>query len=132
MVVDGVGGPRSRFLDGNDAAVGRTRCTICWERSGAATVHEAELNGPAGFRKRVTKIVRNMLDEANQQDLVNEARLGLLRHANVVDIYELGEEEGRVYRHGAGQWPDHEAVGRAAWPPPAEVALELCRQITRG
>lgn len=104
-------------------------------KGGAATVHEAELNGPAGFRKRVAlKIVRNMLDEANQQDLVNEARLGaLLRHANVVDIYELGEEEGRVYiAMELVNGPTMKQLVEQHGPPPAEVALELCRQITRG
>ena len=68
-------------------------------QGGAAKVYEAELNGPAGFRKRVAlKVVTNALDDELQRDLVNEARLGaLLRHPNVVDIYELGEENGRIY-----------------------------------
>ena len=44
---------------------------------GSAKVYEAELNGPAGFRKRVAlKIVANELDDEQRNDLINEARLG--------------------------------------------------------
>ena len=68
-------------------------------KGGSAKVYEAELNGPAGFRKRVAlKVVDDAMESDVRTDLVNEARLGaLLRHPNVVDIYELGDADGRLY-----------------------------------
>jgi serine/threonine protein kinase/predicted ATPase len=70
---------------------------------GSAHVYHAELRGPGGFRKRVAlKLVRPDATIHNQPDethmLVREARLGgLVRHPNVVDIYELGVWEGQPF-----------------------------------
>ena len=102
---------------------------------GSAKVYEAELNGPAGFRKRVAlKIVSDVLDEEHRHDLINEARLGaLLRHPNVVDIYELVEVESQLFvAMELVEGPTFLDLVRNHGPPPAEIALELCRQITRG
>jgi predicted ATPase len=68
---------------------------------GAGVVYAADLQGPAGFRKRVAlKILRNEgpLSESTRSAFVREARLGaLLDHPNVVDVYELGEQDGQLF-----------------------------------
>jgi serine/threonine protein kinase len=65
-------------------------------------VYEAHLPGPMGFTKKVAvKLLRPQLIESDEQfvqAMVNEARIGgLLHHANIVDILEFGEVEGRYY-----------------------------------
>jgi serine/threonine protein kinase/predicted ATPase len=69
---------------------------------GMGLVFEAELQGPVGFRKQVAlKVLRTPVAGTSAQqreELVGEARLGaLLRHPNIVDTYELGEHEGRLF-----------------------------------
>jgi predicted ATPase len=54
-------------------------------------VYEAILHGPAGFEKRVALKVLH----TQGRGLAHEARLGgLMRHPNVVEVYELGEVDG--------------------------------------
>ena len=66
---------------------------------GMAKVFRATLQGPAGFTKAVAlKVIKGAVHEQmgeHQQALfLREARLGgLLRHPNLVDVYELGEVE---------------------------------------
>lgn len=55
---------------------------------------EAELVGPAGFRKRVA--VR-LLDGADDAALARVRDQGALHHANLVEIYEVDEVDGRWY-----------------------------------
>lgn len=58
---------------------------------GQGTVHRAILRGPAGFRKDVAVKVL----QGGGEGLRREARLGgLLRHPNIVDVYEVGEDDG--------------------------------------
>ncbi len=70
---------------------------------GSAHVYLGELRGPGGFCKSVAlKLMRPNASISNQPDethmLVREARLGgLVRHPNVVDIYELGVTEGQPF-----------------------------------
>ena len=69
-------------------------------------VWRAVLHGPAGFQKTVAVKLISDLDaqskESVRQQLINEARLGaLLKHPNVVETYDLGEEDGN------GPTPDH-------------------------
>lgn len=63
-------------------------------------VYLAHAEGPAGFYKRVA--LKCILDERrphqSQALFVNEARLAaLLSHPNIVQTFELGEEEGLLY-----------------------------------
>ena len=66
-----------------------------------AEVHLAVQRGPAGFEKlAVIKVVHEHL--ASQASfvemLLDEARhAALIRHPNVVEIYDLGEEAGRHF-----------------------------------
>ena len=68
---------------------------------GMATVYEAEQLGPSGFTKRVAlKVIHN--EYARQDEFlrmfVDEAKLSAnLVHGNVVQIYQLGEVEGRYF-----------------------------------
>jgi len=70
---------------------------------GMGQVFGAQLVGPAGFRKQVAlKVIRADIigntDSGEAAAFIREARLGgLLRHPNIVDVYEFGEAEGRLF-----------------------------------
>ncbi|HSK05682.1 MAG TPA: serine/threonine-protein kinase, partial [Kofleriaceae bacterium] len=70
-------------------------------RGGMAEVHLAVQRGPADFEKLVViKVVHEHLasQPAFTGMLLDEARhAGMIRHPNVVEIYELGEEAGRHF-----------------------------------
>ncbi len=66
------------------------------------SVYEAQLPGPMGFAKRVAikRIRPNVVEDDPKfvQSMINEARIGgLLHHANIVDIFEFGQETGHYY-----------------------------------
>lgn len=91
--------------------------------SGASgTVYEAVLHGPAGFSRPVALKVLE-----GRGSLTHEARLGgLLRHPNLVDVFEVGEAEGRGFC--AMELCDRSLVGAGPLPPRAvvEVGLQVC------
>lgn len=69
---------------------------------GMGRVFEARLEGPSGFRKTVAlKVIR--VDVAEQsphirEAIIKEARVGgLLRHPNVVDVYDFGIHDGHPW-----------------------------------
>ena len=70
-------------------------------QGGMASVQLAIQRGPAGFEKRVViKLVHEHL--ATQKTfvdmLLDEAKMAaMVKHPNVVDIYDLGEAEGRYF-----------------------------------
>ena len=65
-------------------------------RGGMGVVYDAELHGPAGFRKRVA--LKVLVEGADVGALAREARIGgLLQHPNVVDTYDVGKADGVVY-----------------------------------
>ncbi len=61
------------------------------DEGGAGRVYAAPLEGPGGFRMPAAlKILHDGHD-----DLRREARIGgLLRHRHLVDVYEIGDEDG--------------------------------------
>ncbi len=67
---------------------------------GMASVYRAVLSGPGGFRKQVAlKQIRPHVasDDKMVQLMFNEARLGgHLRHKNIVEVYDFGQE-GETY-----------------------------------
>ncbi len=90
---------------------------------GAGRVHEATLVGPGGFRMPVAlKLLREGGDA-----LRREARIGgLLRHRNLVDVYEVGQADGQWFcamERCDGALSDHLPL-----PPRAvvEVGLAVC------
>ncbi len=68
-------------------------------KGGMGRVFKAVLTGPSGFRKDVAlKVIsggdREQLDEV-RRGLGDEARIGaLLKHPNIVDVYDFGEDGG--------------------------------------
>jgi serine/threonine protein kinase/predicted ATPase/Tfp pilus assembly protein PilF len=69
---------------------------------GMGRVFRARLNGPAGFRKEVAvKVIiggAETIPVYKRDQLAHEARLGgLLRHPNIVDTYELGEDDDGMF-----------------------------------
>lgn len=68
---------------------------------GMATVYEAEQLGPAGFSKRMAlKVIHAEYARRDEflQLFVDEAKLSAnLVHGNVVQIYQLGEVDGRYF-----------------------------------
>jgi serine/threonine protein kinase/predicted ATPase/Tfp pilus assembly protein PilF len=72
-------------------------------QGGMARVFQAELRGPAGFRKPVAlKVISpkkgTLPSDREMFDLIQEARLGgRLKHPNLVDVYELGVAEGQLF-----------------------------------
>src|SRR6476661_4624347 len=70
-------------------------------QGGMADVQLALQRGPAGFEKLVVvKLVHDSLasQKAFVDMLLDEARVAaLVKHPNVVDIYDLGQAEGRFF-----------------------------------
>jgi serine/threonine-protein kinase len=81
--------------------IGRYRVVRELGAGGMARVYLAEQDGPAGFKRQVVikKILRHLLrDERFVQLFLREARIAArLRHRNVVQVHELGEEDGEYY-----------------------------------
>ena len=110
-------------------------------RGGMADVWKARISGPAGFQR--TLVIKRILphlveDEHFKAMFVSEARLSArLNHANIVQVFELGDVEGELYlamEHVRGR--DLVNVVRAqlmrGLPAPgmgAFVARELCRAL---
>ncbi len=110
-------------------------------RGGMADVWKAMISGPAGFQR--TLVIKRILphlveDEQFTQMFVSEARLSArLNHANIVQVFELGDVDGELYlamEYVRGR--DLVNVVRAqlmrGLPPPgmgAFVVRELCRAL---
>jgi serine/threonine protein kinase/tetratricopeptide (TPR) repeat protein len=82
--------------------LGRYTLNSILGEGGMARVYGATLEGPAGFRKEVAlKVILNpdhRRDPETGGGLSREARLcGLLKHPNVVDVYDFGVADGSQY-----------------------------------
>jgi tetratricopeptide (TPR) repeat protein len=103
--------------------IGRYELVGLLGEGGAGRVYEAVLHGPDGLRRTVAlKILRD-----GAQALRREARLGgLLRHRNLVDVYEIGEDHGVWFcamERCAGTLA---AVGGLSRRAVVEVGLQVC------
>ena len=82
--------------------LGRYNLKSILGEGGMARVYKATLEGPGGFRKEVAlKVILNpdhYRDPESGGGLSREARLcGLLKHPNVVDVYDFGVADGCQY-----------------------------------
>ncbi len=81
--------------------LGRYELITCIGNGGMADVYLARQRGPMGFEKLVVlKLAHPTLAAQKNfvEMLMREARFAaLLKHANVVDVYELGEVDGTYY-----------------------------------
>ena len=74
--------------------IGRYELRSLIGEGGAGKVYAATLHGPGGFQRPVA--LKVLHDGA--ETLQREARLGgLLRHRHLVDVYEVGEEDGQWF-----------------------------------
>jgi tetratricopeptide (TPR) repeat protein len=98
-------------------------------RAGAhGLVHRATLIGPGSFR---LPVALKVLYDAGD-GLVREARLGgLLRHPNLVDVYEVGEADGTWFA-AMELCADGTLAARPPLPPSAvvEVGLQVCAALS--
>ena len=119
--------------------LGRYELTSILGKGGMAQVFGGELQGPAGFRKQVAvKVIKaKVLAKGSKRHVdffIREARLGgLLKHPNIVDVYELGDVDGQLYivmeRIDGMTLRD---FVRMETQPPASVILEIAAGITDG
>lgn len=101
-------------------------------------VYRAILHGPAGFQKTVAiKVLLPSITTRNtdfRSTLTNEARLGgLLKHPNVVETYELGEESELLFiamEYVSG--PTLMKVMRRWHPIPAQAVVNIVSHICQG
>ena len=83
--------------------IGRYTLLEAIGEGGMAEVFRARLDGPMGFQKELAiKRIRDSVvrEEGGEhvRSLINEARIGgLLKHPNIVEVYDLGEEDGAYY-----------------------------------
>jgi len=110
---------------------GRYRVLGVLGKGGFSRVYRAELQGPSGFRKPVALKVMTRLDDASRDAFMAEARLGArLHHPNVVEIYDVGETEGRTYiAMEMVLGPTVRALVRKNGPLPVAAALEVVGQV---
>jgi eukaryotic-like serine/threonine-protein kinase len=94
VIASGESGPRPPRL-------GRYELITRIGHGGMAEVQLALQRGPAGFEKLVVvKLIHENLasQKASVDMLLDEARIAaLVKHPNVVDIYDLGEADGRYF-----------------------------------
>ena len=104
-------------------------------QGGTARVFAAELLGPAGFRKPVALKVLRPHRQDRGAALLREGRLGArLQHPAVVQVYDVGEEDGAVFvamERIEGPTLRQLLAARGALPPPVvlQVGAELCRAL---
>jgi len=118
-------------------AFGRYELTSLLGEGGMGRVYRATLSGPSGFRKEVAlKVIRPRgvdRDEAVRA-FIDEARLcGLLRHPNVVDVYDFGATDGQPWlaMELVDGWP-LDAILREHESLPPTVVLDIAIQVAEG
>ncbi len=131
---------RDRGVEALPRRFGRYELTALLGQGGMGRVYRATLSGPSGFRKEVAlKVIRAREDDPTESELrvrafIQEARVcGLLRHPNVVDVYDFGATDGQPWlaMEMIDGWPldallaDHDLL-------PPTVVLDLSIQIAEG
>ena len=129
---------RSRGVDELPRTFGRYELTSLLGQGGMGTVYRATLTGPSGFRKEVALKVIKAQDgadrEAALESFVREARVcGLLRHPNVVDVYDFGvtDDQPWLAMELVDGWPLDDILRDHPDLPPT-VVLDAAIQIIDG
>jgi serine/threonine protein kinase len=138
-----LGDRKKRALSGNlkpGDTLGRYELLLPVASGGMATVWAARLEGTAGFQKTVA--IKTMLpglssDADFEEMFLDEARVAArIRHPNVVEIFDLGEEGETLYL--VMEWVEGETVGalqkgaKAHGGIPAPILLRLASQVCAG
>jgi serine/threonine protein kinase len=120
------------------STVGRYRLIATLGSGGMAEVYLAVAQGPAGFNKLlVCKVLRPLLadDESFREMFLDEARLAArLNHPNVVQTYEVGEDDGQQFltmEYLDGQ-PLHRVTGRLKESFPLELRIRVLALVLAG
>jgi serine/threonine-protein kinase len=131
-----------RAEDSTPRHLGRYELLSCIARGGMATVWSATLAADHGFRRRVAiKLIRPELatDPAFRRMFLDEARLvSRLRHGNIVEISDLGEENAVVFH--VMELVEGDSLGglirrcaeRGGKKLPVEIVLRILTDILRG
>jgi serine/threonine protein kinase/tetratricopeptide (TPR) repeat protein len=110
-------------------------------RGGMAEVFLAKQVGLAGFEKLVVvkRTLRHLADDERfKQMFLDEARTAAdLRHPNIVDIYEVVEDRGRLFLtmeflHGRDLGAVLRRCARRGEPPPLAMALQIIAGVATG
>ena len=120
--------------------LGRYELLVPIAQGGTASVWAARLKGPRGFEKIVAAkvMLTELLDDPDAETMfLDEARLvAQIRHPNVAEVLDLGEERGVLFL--VMEWVDGEPLtviareARALGGVPLNIALKIAKQACAG
>jgi eukaryotic-like serine/threonine-protein kinase len=126
------------MFDRKPPVFGRYECLVPLGRGGMAEVWVARARGARGFEKllAIKTMLPAMLDDPQAETMfLDEARLAArIRHPNVTEIFDLGEEAGQLFI--AMDWIDGDSaagLSRALNAPmPLPLALHIAIEAGKG
>ncbi len=120
--------------------LGRYELLVPIAQGGTASVWAARMKGPRGFEKIVAAkvMLTELLDDPDAETMfLDEARLvARIRHPNVAEVLDLGEENGVLFL--VMEWVDGEPLtviareARALGGVPLGIALKIAKQACAG
>ena len=120
--------------------LGRYELLVPIAQGGTASVWAARMKGPRGFEKIVAAkcLLSELLDDPDAETMfLDEARLvARIRHPNVAEVLDLGEENGVLFL--VMEWVDGEPLtvitreARALGGVPLDIALKIAKQACSG
>src|SRR6478735_9716270 len=120
--------------------LGRYELLVPIAQGGTASVWAARMKGPRGFEKIVAAkvMLAELLDDPDAETMfLDEARtLARIRHPNVAEVLDLGEERGILFL--VMEWVDGEPLtalareARARGGVPLSIALKIAKQVCAG
>jgi serine/threonine-protein kinase len=120
--------------------LGRYELLVPIAQGGTASVWAARMKGPRGFEKIVAAkvMLSELLDDPDAETMfLDEARLvARIRHPNVAEVLDLGEERGVLFL--VMEWVDGEPLtviareARAIGGVPLGIALKIAMQACAG
>ena len=120
--------------------LGRYELLVPIAQGGTASVWAARMKGPRGFEKIVAAkmMLAELLDDPDAETMfLDEARtVARIRHPNVAEVLDLGEEQGILFL--VMEWVDGEPLtviareARAIGGVPLAIALKIAKQACAG